>query len=118
MSETVRIEVAALVGSGLCVASEDGDVVHEAIVPALKAGKRVEISFRDVEDVTSAFLNAAVGQLYGEFSEDTIRTGLSVVNMAQEDLQTLKRCVDRAKEYFKDPDRFHVAATESLGDDE
>ena len=41
----------------------------------------------------SAFLNAAIGQLYGKFSEETIRASLGVSDMEQEDLALLKRVV-------------------------
>ena len=76
------------------------------------------MSFRGVTDLTSAFLNVAVGQLYGEFTEEEIRAKLSVTDASPDDLELLKRVVDRAKEFFKDPDRFTAAAKEVLGEDD
>ena len=37
--------------------------------------------------------------------------------MAPEDLRLLKRVTDRAKDFFKNPERFKVAAKNALGDD-
>ena len=49
------------------------------------------VSFGGLEDVTSAFLNTAIGQLYGEFGEDVIRTHLHVLD-AEDHLILLKTC--------------------------
>jgi hypothetical protein len=76
----------------------------------------VSLSFLNVESLTSAFLNASIGQLYREFSEEQIRAGLSVKDMSNEDIALLKRVVDTAKQYFKDPERFKKAREEVLGD--
>jgi len=77
------------------------------------------ISFEGVEDLTSAFVNAAIGRLYdGRISADELRARLTVQDASPEDLATLKRSVDRAKEYFRDPERFRTATDEVLGDDD
>lgn len=116
MGQNVIIRVHEVVGSGLCVASDDGLKVHDQIAAALREGRKAELSFKDVEGLTSAFLNAAVGQLYSEFSNEEIKFGLSVSDMEQEDLELLKRVVETAKEYFKDPDRYSRASREVLGE--
>ena len=71
------------------------------------------LSFMNVTSLTSAFLNAAIGQLYGEFSEEEIRAKLTVKDMEQDDLVLLKRVVETAKAYFKNPE-IHMKATEEL----
>lgn len=118
MAEQVSVRVFEVVGSALCVASDDGQKVHDQVAAALRGNHKVELSFRNIKSLTSAFLNAAIGQLYGEFSEEQIRTGLSVVDATQDDLLLVKRVADRAKEYFRDPARFEVAAAEVLGGDD
>ena len=115
MSNKILIRVFEVVGSPFCVASEDGQMVHDQIAAALREGKHVELSFLNVESMTSAFLNTAVGQLYGEFSEDVIRTGVSVSQIPSDDAALLKRVVDTAKLYFSDPARFKEISEEVLG---
>jgi hypothetical protein len=106
------------IGSGFCTASEDGEKVHLLILEAIKKGDKVRLSFSKVEDLTSAFLNAAVGQLYGEFEEETLREHLlPPVDASPEDLALLKRVVEKAKAFFQDPERFRRAAEKELGDD-
>jgi hypothetical protein len=117
MSELKEIRIVDIVGSGLCVASEDGEKVFDAIAAALRADTHVRLSFEEVTDLTSAFLNSAIGQLYGQFSEEKVRTDVTVGAASQDDLHLLKRVVERAKEFFKDSERFEKAATEVLGDD-
>lgn len=118
MPEIVSVRVFDVVGSPLCVSSADGDLVHTKIAPLLRDGKNVVLSFAQVETLISAFLNAAIGQLYGELTEEQIRARLSVRDMTQEDLALLKRVVENAKAYFRDPQRFKQAVKEVTGDEE
>ncbi len=106
MTEQVVINVFETVGSELCVASDDGQKIYEQIERVLHDGRKAALSFLHVESLTSAFLNVAIGQLYGRFSEEEIKESLSVQNMEPEDLALLKRVVDTAKQYFDDPSRF------------
>ena len=68
--------------------------------------------------MTSAFLNAAIGQLYGTFSEGQIRSLLKVEDIEPEDAVLLKRVVETAKLYFQDRQRFDQAVREVLEDDD
>lgn len=113
-----EIRLTEIVGSDLCIASEDGQKVHDAIKKALQEEKDVRISFKNVDDLTSAFLNSAIGQLYSEFSEDKLKASLAVSDASPEDLLLLKRVIQRAKEFFMDKERFEVATRELLGEDD
>ncbi len=116
MNDPITIRVFEIVGSGLCVASDDGQKVHDQIAIALRESRKLNISFHNVESLTSAFLNTAIGQLYGDFLEEEIKASISVKDMSGDDLDLLKRVVDTAKLYFKDPDRFKKARKEALED--
>lgn len=117
MNTDLTISVFEIVGSPLCVASGDGQKVFDRLAAALKEGRSVMLSFHNVTTLTSAFLNAAIGQLYGTFSEKQIRSLLKVQDMQADDLALLKRVVETAKQYFKDPQKFEQAMQETLGDD-
>lgn len=116
MNDDIAIKVFEVVGSKLCVASSDGQKVHDQIVAAINAGRKVELSFANVESLTSAFLNAAIGQLYGELSEQKIRANLSVAGMTPDDIDLLRRVVEAAKQYFKNPNRVKKIVGETLGE--
>lgn len=118
MSNIMTLSVFEIVGSPLCVASSDGQRVYDRLAAVLKEGRQATLSFRNITILTSAFLNAAIGQLYGEFSEEMIRKLLSVQDMEADDLALLKRVTDTAKLYFKDPKTFDLAVRETMeGDD-
>lgn len=117
MSNEVIVRVFDIVGGPLCVSAEDGQRVHDKIAPLLREGSKVVLSFEQVETLISAFLNAAVGQLYGEFREERIRELLSVRDMDADDLAILKRGIDNAKKYFSNPEPFDAAWREEMGND-
>ena len=116
MKKNLTLSVFEVVGSPLCVASDDGQRVHDRIAAAFKEGIDVTVSFLNVSSLTSAFLNAAIGQLYGSFTENEIRSKLMVKDIEPDDLALLKRVVETAKQYFKDPKRFNKAVQEAIGD--
>jgi hypothetical protein len=118
MSEPVIVRVFDIVGGSLFVSAVDGQRVHDKIVPLLRAGQKVVLSFEQVETLISAFLNAAIGQLYDEFPEERIRELLSVRDLDEDDTAILKRVVENAKEYFKSPKKFDQAWQEEVGDEE
>ena len=114
MSKNLELSIFEIVGSPLCVASSDGQKVCDRLEAALKERRNVMLSFRNITTLTSAFLNAAIGQLYGKFSEEDIRALLNVQDIQQDDLALLKRVVETAKQYFKDPKKFDQALRETL----
>lgn len=54
-------------------------MVRERLKQALDAGERVQFSFAGVEDLTSAFMNAAVGQLLEAYPEERVRGGIAPI---------------------------------------
>lgn len=113
MKNKITISIFEVVGSPLCVASGDGQKVYKRLAVTLKEKHSVVLSFRNVTTLTSAFLNTAVGQLYGEFNEQEIRDLLEVKEMETNDLVLLKRVVDTAKQYFKNPKKFNQTIREN-----
>ena len=118
MSKNIQISMFEVVGSPFCVATDDGQKIHKHLDAALRANQEVVLSFHNVTALTSAFLNTAVGQLYGTFSEEKIHSLLKVVDAEKDDLALLRSAVNNAKLYFKDPQRFDQAVREVMGDDE
>jgi hypothetical protein len=105
IQKDIIISIFEVVGSPLCVASGDGQKVYERLTAILKENRGVTLSFHNVSTLTPAFLNVAIGQLYGEFSDEKIRALLKVQDMQPDDLALLKRVVETAKEYFKNRQR-------------
>lgn len=118
MAESVTVPLYDFVGGSLCVTSTDGERLYERIAPLLRSETPVRLSFERVEIVISAFLNASVGRLYGEFSEDRIRSLLSFAHLSSEDRDMLDRVVENAKAYFSRPEDYERAWRETLSEDD
>ena len=98
------VNIVKVIGDVYGVEAEDGQRVYDLIVKAFEQKLQVILSFQNVELLTTAFLNTAVGQLYGRFTEDEIRERLHVENLSESGKVALKRVVDTAKLFYKDPE--------------
>lgn len=100
-AEKVKIKIIETAGGNCCVAACDGQKVHDRIAEAFRKNRKVELSFAENDELTPAFLNSAVGQLYGTFQAELIEKNLSFTDIDSEDEIVLKRVMERAKEYFE-----------------
>jgi hypothetical protein len=102
--ENITINVSNTIGDVFGVEAEDGQKVFEFIVKAFKNEKQVILNFQNIEILTTAFLNTAVGQLYNNYSDEFIKTHLKVSDISDSGKVALKRVVDTAKLFYKDPE--------------
>ena len=100
MAEKITLRIYDIVGHPIWVATEDGQKVHDKIVAAFNVGRFVELSFAARENLITAFLNAAIGQLYGEYDEEYIRSNLAFIDISEEDQSMVARAIANAKRYF------------------
>lgn len=98
--ELYQIDVIKTLGSPFAVSTEEGEILHDQILTFFTKGQKVQINFKGVEIIVSTYLNAAIGQLYGEFEIEFIQNHLSIQNMQNDDLNILKKVTDTAKQYF------------------
>ena len=113
--ERIKIIVIETAGDNCCVAVCDGQKVHDRIAAAFCENKKVELSFAGTSDLTPAFLNSAVGQLYGRFPPESIESSLLFIDISGEDEIILKRVIRRAKTYFEHAYSCRKALREVLG---
>ncbi len=115
MRET-EIIVYEQLGGSAAVSSEDGDQLFKRIKKAFENDIKVILNFNNINLITSTFLNSAIGQFYGIYDSQFIKSHLKTSNLGDDDLVLLKRVVDRAKEYFKDKERVEKGIAEGLRD--
>ena len=118
MIQPIAVRVHDVIEGPLCISTEDGQRLHDKILPLLQAEKPIALSFERIDAIISAFLGSAIGQLYGELPEDHIDKFLSVRDMADDDREVLDCVVRNAKTYFSSPEDFDRAWREEIGDDE
>jgi hypothetical protein len=102
--DNLTINIVNTIGDVYGVEAEDGQKVYELIKKAFETNHKVVLSFLNVEMLTTAFLNNAVGQLYKDYSEEFIKDGLQVADISDSGKVALKRVVDTAKIFYKDPE--------------
>ena len=114
MPLTHTVSVLEIVGDPICVAQDDGQRVFEVLRDALDDGREVSLSFEGVQSLTTAFLNAAVGQLLRHFEAEFLKIHLKARDLNAEQLELLREVIERAKLYFQDPTRFNAAREQVL----
>jgi len=114
MMKKEKVIIYDLIGGKDAVSSADGDVLFKIISKALKEGIEVTLDFMNVEIITSTFLNVAIGQLYNKYDSSLLKEYLKLENIDNGDLETLKRVVERAKQYFKDKKNMDDVIDETL----
>lgn len=116
---TTQLRIRDIVGSSIWVASDDGQKVYNEIERALNDGNAVELSFSGRETMITAFLNAAIGQLYsGKLSRKQIEDNLSFTDLSGDDRDMLSRAIDNAKRYFENQRNYDSAWEAQVHDEE
>ena len=117
MTEPIIVRVFDIIGGPLALCTSDGQRLYDKIAPLLTTGAPVVLSFKRVNVLIPAFLNAAVGQLYGKMSENRIRELLSVRDLDAGNFEVLNCVIDNAKAYFSRPKDFDRAWQEELDEE-
>jgi hypothetical protein len=96
------LSVKTLVGE-VCMTREDGQKLHDAFRPLLDAGEPVSLDFSETRIFTTAFFNAAVGQLLEAYTKDELSNRLGFKNVPQSSVGPLKNSIETADRYYRDP---------------
>ncbi len=59
---------------------EDGEKIYNLIHQALKNNEQVILSFNGISSVPSSFINSALIRLIEDFSFETIRSKIAIIN--------------------------------------
>ncbi len=113
-ANTFSLGVVEIVGDSICVAQDDGQRLFAVLHEALDSERVVSLSFEGVGSLTTAFLNAAIGQLLRHFSSDFLRDHLKARDLSVEQLRLLQEVIARARLYFSDPARVDAARERAL----
>lgn len=104
--ESIVIKVKDIINTTYCVDASDGEKIFELTKKALDEDKKVVLSFDGIELVITAFLNTAIGKLYGIFDEERILSNLSNSDMT-EDFQVIwDKVTDGAPKYYANKEAF------------
>ena len=116
----IKIKIYQEIGNSVAVSPEDGKNLFARIDKSLENYLIVTLDFADIDFLTSAFLNTAIGQLYSKYDSSFLQKNLKVENMENEDIILLKKVVETAKEYFSSEEnkqRIEKSVEEALQDE-
>lgn len=119
MADRVTLKIFDIVGGPVWVSTEDGQKVYDKITAAFKANRSVALSFAHQENLITAFLNAAIGQLYGgQYDEPFLKSHLEFTDISDDDRAMLERAIENAKRYFANRPAYDRAWEEVVDEDE
>ncbi|MBX2905891.1 MAG: STAS-like domain-containing protein [Taibaiella sp.] len=104
MTNTNTVNVKEVIKSTVAVTPDAGEELYAVLRKNLKEDIETYIDFSNIDYLTSAFLNSAIGQLYSEYSREELNTHLHVLNLSENDLKIFKKVTDRARHFFKNED--------------
>ena len=111
---TTQIEISEIIGTEYGVAEEDGALVHDAIVAALLGSEKSVLSFAKVAMLTTPFIRAIIGDLYERFSEQQLRSALTIENISSDNAAVLKFVIEDIKLRLHDSQAYDNARDYAL----
>lgn len=105
-----------IINSELAVSTENGEKVFEIVDSYLQKKEKVELDFAGITIMITAFLNAAIGKLYGkkEYTPEFLNEYLKLENVEKEDRSLFKDVIQRAKEYFANKEDFEKNSNNAI----
>ncbi len=113
----ITIKIFQVIGSDIAVSSDKGNEIFKQIDKALQNKLIVNIDFKDIKILTTAFLNSAIGQLYSKYKSKQLIQFLKLLNISDSDKILLKKVTDRAKEYFADKENIDNIIKKTIEDE-
>lgn len=117
MSETILVRVADLINTTRAVDAAAGERVFSEICPLLQRGDKVLLSFDGISLVITAFLNAAIGKLFGVIPPDKVSELLEVRDLDDAFHGTLESSLEISKAYYEDPERLKRSIKEVMDEE-
>ncbi|WP_270599526.1 STAS-like domain-containing protein [Clostridium baratii] len=102
------IKVKDVISSEFAVSPEDGDIIFNIIKSELDSQEKIAIDFQEIDLMTTAFLNNAIGKLYNIYNTQVLNEYIEIKNISSTDIKLLKKVIDRAKIKFTEKDMENV----------
>lgn len=114
--EPVTLRMGDTIGSRYCVSARDGEHIYKRVAPLVEGNIPVCLCFEGVEMMNTAFLNAAIGQLLGNFTKDHVERLVSYQGLSELDMDLVDRVMKNAEIYFRRKSAYDRAWKEEFGD--
>lgn len=102
----IKIGLYQVLGKSELTFEHEGQAIYPLIAEAFNQGKKVVVSFDNVQLITWSFVTKAIGQLYEHFSESQVQSCLELVDITEEDLEFVHHVMETKKEFLINPEKF------------
>ncbi|MDY4251678.1 STAS-like domain-containing protein [Clostridium sp.] len=99
-----NLKIIDVINSEFAVSPEDGDIIFDLIKEKIDKEEKIIIDFSNIDIMTTAFLNNAVGKLYNIYDKEKLNKYISMKNISKSDLNLVKKVIERAKIKFSKED--------------
>ncbi|HEY9363627.1 MAG TPA: STAS-like domain-containing protein [Chitinophagaceae bacterium] len=98
-----NLNIAAIIGGNIAVSTSDGEIVFSNLSKQLNKKEKISLDFAKISILTTAFLNAAIGQLYSgnTYPASFLNEHLKIINVRDIDKPLFSLVINRAKEYYQ-----------------
>lgn len=107
-----------IIGTNVAVSASKGEVLFKEVSMALNSNDVVKLDFVGITDLTTAFLNVAIGHLYNEFSSEELNRKLEIINLDNLDKYLLMQVIERVKMNQQEDENLKRLIDEVLDDGE
>ena len=110
-----KIKISDYVTLNQAVTPDEGTKVYDMIVSYISSGNTpVELDFSDIDIMTTAFLNVAVGSLYKDFTSEELNQFLQLKGLSESHMIRVKQVANNAKAFYADKEDFDKNVEEVL----
>jgi hypothetical protein len=113
----INLSVFEVIGE-IAVASEDGQKIYERICAVFDDGGIVVLDFKKITMLAPSFINSAIGQLYGKYSDTRIACSLFYINTDFSQIQQVQHVLKSAIKFYENPEKAREPYDKELGKDE
>lgn len=114
----MKISVKKVIDSNIAVSASKGELLFKEVSNALLQNDYVELDFSEITDLTTAFLNVAIGHLYKNFSSEELNEKLKLLNLDELDMYLVTQVIQRVKKNEEEEEEFKQLIKEVLDDGE
>ena len=98
---STMIRVRDFLNNSMAVSTDKAELIFNKCRKAIENGENIEFNFEDIKLVITAFLNIAIGKLYGlDIEYDNIDQHLNYTNASPSIKNMIDQVVDNSKKFY------------------
>ena len=97
------------------VTPDEGAKIHDLIMSAITNGEvPVVLDFTDIEFMTTAFLNVAIGSLYKDYTGEQLAQLVQLIGLSDGHAVRVKQVTNNAKAFYANKEEFDKNVEDAL----